>query len=142
MIRKNFIVSVGGAHSFGKSENTIDVENCSPKELEKNVIEMYLNGEISLKDTLAFRLLDLKITADDIGIDIPKINPKYFSKLWDNPNTRRNLYKDYKSAFHQMLIDGDASKNLSMMKNAIKLLDKMMGQKSFSAVYKNKLTKV
>jgi hypothetical protein len=140
MIQKKSTVSVGGVFSSIKSETTIDIENCSPKELENFIIGMYQNGEISLKDTLAFRPLDFKTLTDDLGLDSSKINLKYFSKLWDNPNTKRNLHKAYKSALHQMLIDGD--RNIIMMKNAIKLFEKMKNQKSLSVSYKSTLTQV
>ena len=140
MIQKVTAVSVGGVLSSGKSENNFDIENCTPQELENFITGMYKNGEISLKDTMTFRPLGSTPLADESGVDGSTIRTKYFSKLWANPNAKRNLYRDYKSVLNQMVIDGD--QNISMMKNAIQMLDKMKSQRSFEIVYKNSLTQV
>jgi hypothetical protein len=141
MIQKINAVSVGSVLLSGKSDSFIDIENCSPKELENFITGMYKNGEVSLKDTLVFRPLDLKPFAEESGLDSSNISLKYFSKVWSEPNTKRNLYRDYKSILNQMVIDGESNLNVSTMKSAVQLLDKIKNQKSFGAIYQNSIKK-
>lgn len=120
-----------------KIRTSINPESCSPVELEIYVISMYESGEISLKDTLIFRPLDLKPLAADLGIDVSGISLKYFSKVYNEPNVKRNLYRDYKSILNQMVINRESSKNVSMMKRSVEVLDMIKNTKSFGSIYKS-----
>ncbi len=122
-----------------KIRTSVNPESCSPVELESYVISMYESGEISLKDTLIFRPLDLKPLAADLGIDVSGISLKYFSKVYNEPNIKRNLYRDYKSILNQMVIDRESSENISMMKQAVEVLDMIKNKKSFGSIYKSLL---
>lgn len=129
-------------YSAGKRETGIDIENCSPDELEKFINGMYQKGEITLKETLVFKPLDLAPLADEAGIDPSKISQKYFSKVYDEPDKKRNLYRDYRSILNQMIIDGESSQNIAVMKNATRLLDRLKGLKSFETIYQNTISKI
>lgn len=113
-----------------RSVSSINIENCSPRELENYISGMYKNGEISLKETLIFRPLDISPLAADLGIDSSKISVKYFPKVHESIDVKRNLYSDYKSILNQMVIDRDSSQNIALMKDAVALLDKIK-QSSF-----------
>lgn len=103
---------------FAEGENDI-LLNISPNELLPLVDEMYNNGEISLKDTLAFKKLNLQPFAEASGKSVNSLKLKYFSNAYDNLNMKRNMMKEYQDILTEQINGGDDSENIAFAKNAI-----------------------
>lgn len=108
--------------------------NISPNELETLVDEMYKKGEITLKDTLAFKPLSTNNLAKDLNVNADKIKIKYFSEVWDNPNTKRDLLTQYKNIFNQQISNGE---NIESSKNGLRVLSIIEKKYSFGSIFKS-----
>lgn len=107
------------------------LENISPNELETMVCDLYKDGEISLKDTLAFRILDTSNLQVKNG---GSVKIKYASEVWERPNTKRNMLAQYQNMLNEQIKDGDSSQNIEFTRNAINVLKKLERKYSFKSV--------
>lgn len=116
--------------SSSKSGGSI-LENISPNELEEMVSDLYKQGEITLKDTLAFRNFDTSNLQKSVG---GTVKVKYFSEVWEKPNTKKNMLAQYQNILSEQIKDGDSAQNIEFTRNAVKVLKKLESKYSFKSV--------
>jgi hypothetical protein len=110
-----------------KKQNIVyDLHNISPKELDNLTLDLFKKGEISLKDRLPFIPLDMTKLS---GSAEKQVHVKYYSKVWDDPNRKRDMLAAYRSVLQEQISDHDTQQNIQMTKNALTLLENLARSK-------------
>lgn len=122
----------------GNKSNTIDFYNASPKDLQNYFAKKVQTGEVSLKEALPFMVLDTTSLEQKVG---KEISLKYASRVWDQPNLKRDMVKEYKSMLEEMKMGNADRKSIELVENAIRLLEKYNGSSSFSNIIHQEMQK-
>jgi hypothetical protein len=116
------------------SNTVYDVHNISPKELDKLTLQMFKNGEIKLKDRLPFIPLDTKIEGKNIHV-------KYYSRVWDNKDMKRDMIMEYTKILQEQISDNDSQMNIIFTKEALALLERIDKKFSFNEILASQIEK-
>ncbi len=111
-----------------------DIHNMSPNEMDKLTLDMFNRGEISLKERLPFAPLDTKRLSQISGQDV---SIKYYSRVWDDPDRKRDMVLEFNSILKEQVSDNDNQQNINVTQGALSLLKQMEQRLSFDAVLKS-----
>lgn len=131
MDRISAVTSTPQTEKAAKSSVSYDIHNISPREMDKLTLEMFQRGEISLRERLPFLPLDKDRLAQETGQDV---QIKYYSRVWDDPDRKRDMLLEFNNILNEQLQDGDSPQNIEATRNAITLLKRMDQQPSFEQV--------
>lgn len=116
-----------------KGDQAIDVRNMSPNEMGAWASRLFENGEISGQAAIALIPLDTR----PLSLTLEKeVHLKYSSRVWDNPNQKRNMLAQFKTILQERIHDNDDPKNIAVTKAAISVLEhaaRQTSQPSFRA---------
>jgi hypothetical protein len=117
------------------SNTVYDIHNISPKELDELTLQMFKNGEINLKDRLPFIPLDTNIDGKNTHL-------KYYSRVWDNIDMKRDMIKEFTQILKEQISDKDDQMNIKMTRDAIALLERIDKKLSFNEIFANQIEKI
>ena len=117
-----------------KGSVSYDIHNISPREMDKLTLEMFQRGEITLRERLPFLPLDTERLAQETRQDV---QIKYYSRVWDDPDRKRDMLLEFNNILKEQLRDGDSLQNIEVTRNAITLLKRMDQQPSFESVLRD-----
>lgn len=126
-------VSTYKAEKSAKGSVSYDIHNISPREMDKLSLEMFQRGEITLRERLAFLPLDTERLAQETGQDV---QIKYYSRVWDDPDRKRDMLLEFSHILKDQIRDGDSPKNIEGTRRAITLLKQIDQRLSFEQVFK------
>ena len=124
------------ASKITKVKRANDIHNISSNEMKNLISNMYQKGEISLKETLAFMPLDTKPLSDHLG---KEFNLKYYSRVWDNPNRKRDMLAEFRNILLEQTKDNVDEKSIEITKGAIALLEQIEQRTSFKSILENQI---
>ncbi len=141
MIEKISAINLTSANSnTAPRGSSYNIHNMSPNEMDQMTLEMFNRGEISLKERLPFVPLPLDRLSQELG---QEIHLKYYSRVWDDPNRKRDMLSEFESILRDQVRDSDIQQNISSTQSAISLL-KQIEQKqsqSFESILQSSMTK-
>jgi hypothetical protein len=106
----------------------------SPNEMDKLTLDMFNRGEISLKERLPFVPLDTKRLSQISGQDV---SIKYYARVWDDPDRKRDMVLEFNSILKEQVSDNDNQQNINVTQGALSLLKQMEQRLSFADVLKS-----
>ena len=130
------ISAVTPTHKVEKSAKgsvSYDIHNISPREMDKLSLEMFQRGEITLRERLAFLPLDTERLAQETG---QEVQIKYYSRVWDDPDRKRDMLLEFSHILKDQIRDGDSPKNIEGTRRTITLLKQIDQRLSFEQVFK------
>jgi hypothetical protein len=131
MDKVSALTSTPQAEKSAKRTVSYDIHNISPREMDKLTLEMFQRGEISLRERLPFLPLDTERLARETGQDV---QIKYHSRVWDDPDRKRDMLLEFNNILNGQLRDGDSLQNIEVTRNAITLLKRIDQHPSFERV--------
>ena len=122
--------------------SSYNIHNMSPNEMDQMTLKMFNRGEISLKERLPFVPfpLDTDRLSQELG---QEVHLKYYSRVWDDPNRKRDMLSEFESILMDQVRDNGSQQNISITQSAISLL-KQIEQKqsqSFESILQSSMTK-
>jgi len=82
---------------------------------------------------LAFLTLDTERLAQETG---QNVQIKYYSRVWDDPDRKRDMLLEFSHILKDQIRDGDSPKNIEGTRRAITLLKRIDQRLSFERVFK------
>ena len=115
-----------------------DIHNISPNEMDALTLAMFKRGEISLSERLPFIPVDTKRMGQAAGEEVLF---HYYSRVWDDPDRRRDMMREFKSILQDQTQDNDSQMNIHATKDALSLLERLEPNQSFDSVLKESIAK-
>jgi hypothetical protein len=128
------VTSTPQAEKSPRRSVSYDIHNISPREMDKLTLEMYQRGEITLRERLPFIPLDTERLARESGQDV---QIKYYSRVWDDPDRKRDMLLEFNLILKDQIRDGDSLQNIEVTRNTIALLKRIDQQPSFEQVMRD-----
>ncbi|OPY64936.1 MAG: hypothetical protein A4E62_02783 [Syntrophorhabdus sp. PtaU1.Bin002] len=111
-----------------------DVHNISPNEMNRLTLEMFNRGEITLKERLPFIPMNTKDLSQVSG---QEVHIKYYSRVWDDPDRKRDMIFEFSNILKEQARDNDSQQNINVTQDALSLLKRIEQRQSFENVLRD-----